>query len=327
MHDLKGSRVLVTGGAGFVGSHIADQLIANEGVREVILLDNLLRGSRRNIVNALQSGRATFLEGDIRDRALLDRVFAGVDYCFHMAALRITRCAENPREALEVMYDGTFNVVEACVRHQVRKLVAGSSASIYGMASAFPTREDHHPYNNRTLYGAAKMANELMYRAFNDLCGLPYVATRYFNIYGPRMDTEGKYTEVLIRWYFLVKHGQQPVIFGEGDQTMDFVFVEDVARASILAMKSAVADEVFNVASGKETSLRQLCHALLGAMGSPLQPKHAPLPPERRAVEVRRRLADTSKARGLLNFEARVGLEEGLGRLVRWLDEYGETVR
>ena len=327
MYQLTDSRILITGGAGFIGSHIADQLIEREGVREVILLDNMLRGSRTNIEKALASGRAQLVEGDIRDRALVDKLCSGVDYVFHMAALRITRCAENPREALEVMYDGAFNVVEACVRHKVRKLVAASSASIYGTADVFPTDEGHHPYNNRTLYGAAKMANELMYRAFNDMYGLPYVAMRYFNVYGPRMDREGKYTEVLIRWYGLIKKAESPLIFGEGDQTMDFVDVEDVARANVLAMKAGVSDQVFNVASHRETSLRQLCEALLATMGSRLEPKHVPLPSERKAVEVRRRLADTSKARELLGFEARISLEEGLARLVRWLDAHADTVR
>jgi UDP-glucose 4-epimerase len=327
VNELNGSRILITGGAGFIGSHIADQLIAHEGAGEVILLDNLLRGSRRNVEAVLGSGRARLVEGDIRDRSLLDQVFTGVDYVFHMAALRITRCAENPREALEVMYDGAFNVVDACVRHKVKKLVAASSASIYGTADSFPTREEHHPYNNRTLYGAAKAANELMYRAFNDMYGLPYAAMRYFNVYGPRMDTEGKYTEVLIRWYGLIKKGEPPLIFGEGEATMDFVEVEDVARANVLAMKTSVSDEVFNVASQRETSLRQLCLALLATMGSRLEPRHVPLPAERKAVEVRRRLADMSKARELLGFEARIGLEEGLSRLVRWLDAYSDTVR
>lgn len=327
MYQLTDSRILITGGAGFIGSHIADQLIEQEGVREVVLLDNMLRGSRANVEKALASGRARLVEGDIRDRALVDTLFSGVDYVFHMAALRITRCAENPREALEVMYDGAFNVVEACVRHKVKKLVAASSASIYGTADVFPTDENHHPYNNRTLYGAAKMANELMYRAFNDMYGLPYAAMRFFNVYGPRMDREGKYTEVLIRWYGLVKKGESPLIFGEGDQTMDFVDVEDVARANVLAMKAAVSDQVFNVASHRETSLRQLCEALLATMGSKLEPKHVPLPSERKAVEVRRRLADTRKSRELLGFEARVSLEEGLARLVRWLDAHADTVR
>ena len=327
MNELRGARILITGGAGFVGSHIADQLIAHEGVREVVLLDNMLRGSRRNLEPALASGRVRLIEGDIRDRGLLDEVFPGTDFCFHMAALRITRCAENPREALEVMHDGAFNVVEACVRHKVRKLVAASSASVYGTATAFPTSEDHHPYNNRTLYGAAKMANELMYRAFNDMYGLRYAAMRYFNVYGPRMDREGKYTEVLIRWYDRIKRGEAPIIFGAGDQTMDFVYVEDVARANVLAMKADASDEVFNVACGVETSLRQLCDALLRAMDAKLEPAHVPLPAERKAVEVQRRLADTRKAERLLGFRAEVGLDDGLRRLVQWLDSYGETVR
>jgi UDP-glucose 4-epimerase len=325
--NLEGSRILITGGAGFVGSHITDVLLEREGVGQVVLLDNMLRGSRRNVAHALATGKAELVEGDIRDRALLDRLFAGVHYCFHMAALRITRCAENPREALEVMYDGTFNVVEACVKHGVKKLVAASSASVLGTASSFPTTEDHHPYNNRTLYGAAKAANEHLYRAFNDLYGLRYTAMRYFNVYGPRMDREGKYTEVLIRWYDRIKRGEPPLIFGPGDQTMDFVYVEDIARANVLAMKADVSDEVFNVACGVETSLRQLCEVLLRAMDARVPPQHVPLPAERKAVEVTRRLADTSKAARLLGFRAEVGLEDGMRRLVRWLDAYGETVR
>lgn len=322
---LQGSRILITGGAGFVGSHVADRLLAEHDPAEVILLDNLLRGSRENVADALATGRARLVEGDIRDRALLDETLAGVDHCFHLAALRITRCAENPREALEVMYDGTFNVAEACVRHGVKKLVAASSASVYGTADDFPTSERHHPYNNRTLYGAAKAANELMYRAFADMYGLRYAALRYFNIYGPRMDREGKYTEVLIRWYDLLRRNEPPLIFGEGDQTMDFVYVGDVARATILAMVADVSDEVFNVASQKETSLLELCRALLRTMDRAIEPVHVPLPGERKAVEVRRRLADTSRARELLGFRAQVDLDEGLQHLVRWLDGHGEA--
>ena len=330
MNDLQGSRVLITGGAGFIGSHIADQLLDKEGVGEVVLLDNMLRGSRRNVERALASGRTRLVEGDIRDLALVDEVLQGVDYVFHMAALRITRCAENPREALEVMYDGAFNVVEGCARHKVKKLVAASSASIYGTADVFPTPEQHHPYNNRTLYGAAKLASELMYRSFNDMYGLPYTAMRYFNVYGPRMDREGKYTEVLIRWYHLIKKGEPPLIFGDGDQTMDFVYVEDVARANVLAMKAAASDEVFNVASGRETSLRELCLALLKTMGSPLEPRHVPLPAERKAVEVLRRLADTAKAKELVGFETCVASRGGpfpARELARRIRRYHQVTR
>jgi len=286
----------------------------------------MLRGSYRNIEAAMASGKVKFVEGDIRDRDLLDRLCDGVDYCFHMAALRITRCAENPCEAFDVMYQGVFNVIESCLAHRVKKLVAASSASIYGQADSFPTNETHHPYNNRTLYGAAKMASELMCRAFHDMQQLNYVAMRYFNVYGPRMDTEGKYTEVLIRWYYLIKEMKQPVVFGDGEQTMDFVYVGDVARANILSMKSNVTNEVFNVATGVETSLKQLCHELISVMGSTVEPRFVPLPAERKAVEVQRRLADISKAAKMIGFRPSVPISAGLEQLVKWLDTRTENV-
>ncbi|MCJ7812428.1 NAD-dependent epimerase/dehydratase family protein, partial [bacterium] len=262
MNDLAGKRVLITGGAGFVGSHTTDQLIL-ENVSEIVIVDNLIRGHMENIELAIQSGKINFIEGDIRDVNLMNKIFENMDYCFHMAALRITRCAENPREALDVMLNGTFNVIDMCVKHKIQKLVAASSASIYGNADHFPTKEDHHPYNNHTFYGATKLSNELMYRSFKDMYDMHYIAMRYFNIFGPRMDREGKYTEVLIRWYYSIKEGKQPLIFGDGKQTMDFIDVEDIARANILALKSDVTDVVFNVASGIETSLVELCFALL----------------------------------------------------------------
>jgi len=318
-NEISGSRILITGGAGFIGSFIADQLV-ERGVAEVILLDNMLRGTQSNVARALSTGRAKLIEGTICDTNLLDALLDGIDYCFHMAALRITHCAEHPREALETMYVGTFNVAEACVKHRVKKLVAASSASIYGMADDFPTAEQHHPYNNRTLYGAAKAANELMFRSFNEMFGLDYVAMRFFNVYGPRMDIHGRYTEVLIRWHRLIKDGKRPLIFGDGKQTMDFVYVEDTARSCVLAMQSNAMDEVFNVAAGEEVSLEQLCWALLRVMNSDIQPEYVPVPEGRRKVEVMRRLAEVSKAETLLGFRVEVTLEEGLRRLVKWLD-------
>lgn len=318
MNQISGARVLITGGAGFIGSFIADQLL-DENVEEIILVDNFIRGSRENVRDAMSSGKVKLVEGDIRDRGLLNSLFHDIDYCFHMAALRINHCAEKPREALEVMFDGTFNVAESCVKRGVKKSIVASSASVYGTASVFPTKEEHHPYNNHTLYGVAKTANEGMFRSFHDMFGLNYNAMRYFNVYGPRMDVYGKYTEVLIRWYHLIKDGKQPLIYGDGKQTMDFVYVEDVARANILALKAEVTDEVFNVASGVESSLEELCWALLEVMGSDLKPKYVPLPDDRRKVEVRRRLADIIKARENIDFVAKVSLKEGLQRLVEWL--------
>jgi nucleoside-diphosphate-sugar epimerase len=320
MINLTGSKILITGGAGFIGSFITDQLL-QEDVEEIIIVDDLIRGSKQNIEKALSSDKIKLLIGDICDRSLLDSLFKGVDYCFHMAALRINQCVAEPRRALEVMFDGTFNVAEACVKHRIKKIVIASSASIYGTADIFPTKEDHHPYNNHTLYGAAKTANEGMFRSFYDMYGLEYNAMRYFNVYGPRMDIYGKYTEVLIKWYHLIKKGRQPLIYGDGKQSMDFVYVEDVARANILALKCTVADDVFNVASGIETSLEDLCLALLASMKSGLAPKYVPLPDERKKVEVNRRLADISKAKSKLGFHPSVTLREGLEKLIHWLNQ------
>ncbi|HBR15111.1 MAG TPA: NAD-dependent epimerase [Candidatus Omnitrophica bacterium] len=320
MNFTHNTTILLTGGAGFVGSHVIDQLLP-EGIREIVVIDNFVRGSRENIQGPLAGGRVRLMEGDIRDRDLIDEAFKGVDFCFHLAALRITQCAAEPREALEIMYDGTFNVLEACVKHHVKKLVFASSASVYGQAVVFPTREEHHPYGNYTLYGAAKMANELMCRSFSHMYGLKFNALRYFNIYGPRMDAYGKYTEVLIRWYHAIREGKPPLIYGDGRQTMDFVYIEEIARATILALKADVCDEAFNIAGGVETSLEELCYLLLEVMASDLKPRYVPLPEDRKKVEVWRRLADTSKAKAMIGFEAKVDLKEGLRHLVRWLDK------
>ncbi len=317
--DLRNKKILVTGGCGLIGSTIIDQLVRDEGVAEVRIIDNLTRGTLLNIESAQRSGKVHLLRKDIRNIDDIRPHFDGVDVVFHQAAIRITACAELWRECLDVLVTGSFNVVESCAQAGVKRLVAASSASVYGLADQFPTDERHHLYNNRTWYGAAKIANEAMYRAFNDMTGLPYVALRYFNVYGPRMDVFGKYTEVLIRWLDCLDKGEAPKIFGDGKQTMDFVYVEDIARANILAAKSDVSDEVFNVASGEETSLRGLLDMLLKVTG------HTQVAPEyqaeRKVNPVPRRLASTEKARRLLGFEAQIGLEEGLRRLVAWRRE------
>src|SRR5262245_36003194 len=311
-------RVLVTGGAGLVGSHIVDLLVASARrprYAEVVVLDNFVRGRRENLACALAQGPVTIVEGDIRDRALLAEVMDGIDVLFHQAAIRITQCAEEPRLALEVLVDGTFNVLEAAARHKVKKVVAASSASVYGLAEVFPTTEEHHPYGNRTLYGAAKTFNEGLLRSFHEMYGLSYVALRYFNVYGPRMDIYGAYTEVLIRWMERIAAQQPPIIFGDGSQTMDFVYAEDIARANILAARASVTDAVFNVASGVETSLNDLAKTLLRVMDSDLAPQYGP---ERKVNPVPRRLASTVNARERLGFETEVQLEDGLRRLVAW---------
>ena len=308
---------MITGGAGLVGSHIADQLV-DEGVGEIIVFDNFVRGRSENLIYAKSRGRLTVVEGDLRDTKLLTDTMNGTDVVFHQAAIRITQCAEEPRPALEVLADGTFNVLEAAVKTGVEKVIAASSASVYGMAEEFPTNEHHHPYNNRTLYGAAKAFNEGLLRSFHSMYGLNYIALRYFNVYGPRMDIYGAYTEVLIRWMERIAAGKPPLILGDGSQTMDFVYIEDVARANILAAQADVSDEVFNIASGIETSLNDLAFALLTVMDSDLMPEYGP---ERKVNSVPRRLADTRKAEQMLSFRAQVSLEEGLRRLVDWWEE------
>ncbi len=309
-------RALITGGAGLIGSHIADALIEG-AISEVVVLDNFSRGRRENLVSAAAKGNVTIVEGDICDRSLVREVMDGIDVVFHQAALRITHCAEDPRLAIEVLADGTFNVIEAAVNAKVKKVIAASSASIYGLAEVFPTPENHHGYNNRTIYGAAKLFNEGLLRSFHQMYGLDYIALRYFNVYGPRMDTCGVYTEVLIRWMESLAAGKACQIYGDGTQTMDFVYIEDVARANILAARSEITDEVFNVASGVETSLNELAAALGSAMGSTLPSAHGPA---RKVNAVSRRLADI-RAAERLGFRAQVSLEEGLARLVRWWEK------
>ncbi|MBD9444040.1 SDR family NAD(P)-dependent oxidoreductase [Rhizobium sp. RHZ01] len=311
---MKNKRILITGGAGLIGSHIAD-LVAREDPREIVVLDNFVRGRRENLVDAIDRARVTIVEGDIRDRALLKDVSQGIDVVFHQAAIRITQCAEEPRLAFDVLAGGTFDVLEAAVQAGVSKVVAASSASVLGLADTFPTTEEHHPYNNRTIYGAAKAFNEGLLRSFAEMYGLRYVALRYFNVYGPRMDVYGAYTEVLIRWMERIASGLPPIILGDGMQTMDFVHVHDIARANLLAAKSDVTDEVFNVASGSETSLRELAALLTKVMGSSLEPQFGPA---RKVNAVPRRLASTAKAEKLLGFSAKVTMEEGLRDLVEW---------
>lgn len=314
MTELTGARVVVTGGAGLIGSTIADQLLDHQ-VASIVVLDDFSRGVEANLAGVATHASCEIVRGSITDRDLVHDVVRDADVVFHQAAIRITRCAEEPRVAFDVLAAGTFNVVEAAAEHEVTKLVAASSASVYGLAETFPTAEDHHPYDNRTIYGAAKTFNEGLLRSFNEMAGLDYVALRYFNVYGPRMDMHGVYTEVLIRWMERIERGDPPIIFGDGSQTMDFVFSTDIARANLLGAQAPVSDRVYNVASGTETSLKSLAEQLLHTMGSELGIEHGP---ERGVNAVPRRLADTTAAATDLGFRAEVDLASGLDQLVAW---------
>jgi len=312
---VEGARFLVTGGAGTIGSHVVD-LLAEGGAASVVVLDDLTRGRVANLERSLESGVVELVEGDIRDVDVVNRLAEGRDGVFHLAAIRITQCAEDPRLAHEVLSTGTFNVVDAAQRAGVRKVVASSSASVYGLAEDFPTAENHHPWANDTIYGAAKVYNEGLLRSFHAMYGLDYVALRYFNVYGPRMDVHGVYTEVLIRWMERMAVGQAPLVLGDGKQTMDFVDVRDIARANILALEAPATDDVFNIASARETSLLELAQMLAVAMGrSDLVPEFGPA---RKVNPVNRRLADIAAAQEHLGWRPGIALEDGLADLVSW---------
>ena len=313
--NITDSTIVVTGGAGLIGSTTIERLLRHHQPKRIVVFDNFSRGTRMNLVAALTDPRVVVVEGDIRDRGAVGDVMAGADAVIHMAALRITACAADPRLAFDVMCGGSFNVVEAARKHGVRKVIAGSTASVYGMADEFPTMETHHPYNNRTWYGASKVMLEGLLRSYNEMYGLPYVALRYFNVYGPRMDIHGKYTEVLVRWMERLDAGEPPLILGDGTQTMDFVYVDDVAQANIDALTADVSDDVFNVATGVETSLNELAALLSRVMGVSRAPEYRE---ERNVNSVSRRLASTDKARRMIGFTASVSLKEGLTRLVEW---------
>jgi UDP-glucose 4-epimerase len=312
---LKNATVLVTGGAGLIGSHIVDCLV-DAGVGEIRVLDNLVRGRLDNLERASARHPVKFVKGDIRDRAAVAEAVGGCDYVFHEAAIRITLCAEQPRECIDVLVTGALNVFEAAANAGVRKVVYASSASIYGPADVFPTHERHHPYNNRTLYGAAKLMNEGIACHFFDQRGLRSIGLRYFNVYGPRMDVTGAYTEVFVRWLDCIDKGERPHIYGDGSTTMDTVYVGDVARANILAAQADQDFGAYNIAGGRETSLLELWRTMLKITGAGhIEPEFHP---PRMVNLAARRLADVERAREDLGFVADTPLEEGLRRLQAW---------
>jgi UDP-glucose 4-epimerase len=312
MHQLDGARVMVIGGAGFLGSHIVDGLTGT-AAREILVLDNFVRGTRRNLRQASEDPRVRVVDGSITDVEMLRELMAGTDYVFHLAALWLHECVNEPRSALEVNVVGTYNVVEAAVDAGVKKVVYSSSASVYGDAAFTPMTEEH-PFHNRTMYGATKIAGEQFFRAFNEQRGLEYAGLRYMNIYGPRMDYQGAYVSVIMKVLDRIDAGEPPVIFGDGSQAYDFVHVSDVARANILAMQADASDEFFNIGMGVKTTIGELVDLLLEITESDLQPEFRP----QEQMFVTNRVGSTEKAERLLGFRARVPLEEGLRSVVEW---------
>jgi UDP-glucose 4-epimerase len=310
--ELTNKRIALVGGAGLLGSHIVDQLL-EEDVAEVVVFDNLLRGSTANLAGAIRNPRLRFIQASMTDDEALRDALTGIDGVFLLASLWLGECVNEPRKAWEVNVLGTWNVVEACLDLGIKRLVFSSSASVYGNALVTPMTEDH-PFNNRTTYGATKIANEQMLRAIYQQHGLPFVGHRYMNIYGPRMDYEGTYVSVIMRVLDRIWAGERPVIFGDGTQMYDFIYVGDAAEANVLSMKVDCADEFFNIGMGVGTTISELVDVLLDLTGSDLQPEYRP----QEQSFVTHRVGSTDKAERLLGFRARTPLREGLSRVIDW---------
>ena len=309
---LDNARVALIGGAGLVGSHIVDQLLTTR-VASILVFDNFIRGTRANLRAASRDPRVRIVDASITDRAALDRELAGVDGVFLLASLWLGECVNDPRSAWEVCTMGTWNVIEACRAHGIKRVVYSSSASVYGNALTVPMTEEH-PFNNRTTYGATKIACEQMFRAIYTQHKLPYVAFRYMNIYGPRMDYRGTYVSVIMKVLDRIFAGQPPVIFGDGSQVYDFIYVEDVAEANVLGMKADCGDECFNIGMGAGTTINELVDLLLDLTGSSLRPEYRP----QEQSFVTYRIGSIEKASELLGFRARTPLREGLARVLAW---------
>jgi len=304
--------VAVIGGAGLIGSHLVDRL-RQEKVQEIRVFDNLYRGSRENLQESLKDSRVRFIEGDLVNMEQLRAALQGADYVFHLAAAWLLECLEKPRFAVNVNIMGTMNVLELCREVGIKRLVFSSSASVYGNAVTVPMEEDH-PFNNRTLYGATKIAGEQLCRAFYEMYGLNYVGLRYMNVYGPRQDYKSAYTVVIMKILDRLDQGKAPLIYGDGAQSYDFIYVEDAATANICAMKAEAIDEFYNVGMGVKTSINELTHLILQITGSSLKPQYEP----QGITFVTHRVGSTEKAARDLGFQAQTGLREGLERLISW---------
>ncbi|MES2949224.1 MAG: NAD-dependent epimerase/dehydratase family protein [Pseudomonadota bacterium] len=313
--DINGKKLVIVGGAGLIGSHTVDRLL-QEDVKEVVIYDNFVRGRVENLSNALKDPRVKIFEagGDILQTDILEAAFDGADGVFHLAALWLLQCHEYPRSAFDTNVRGTFNVMEACVKKGIKRLVYSSSASVYGDAVQEPMTEDH-PFNNQNFYGATKIAGEAFLRSFHHRYGLNYVGLRYMNVYGPRQDYHGAYIAVIMKMLDAIDKGQSPTIMGDGSEAFDFVAVEDCGLANVCAMKAEATDRFYNVGTGKRTSLKELAEMLrvLTNCDKPIN-----FAPRSQATLVRNRIGCPKRATADLGYTANIDLNEGLKRLIDW---------
>lgn len=321
-NELNGKSLLVIGGAGLIGSHIVDELL-NYDVKEIVIYDNFARGTAENLENALKDPRVKTFElgGDILQTDILDQAVKDKDYVFHLAALWLLHCHDYPRSAFHVNVEGTFNVLEACVKHKVKKLIYSSSASVYGDALQLPMTEEHI-YNNKTFYGATKIAGEHMCRAFYHRYGLDYVGLRYMNVYGARQDYKGTYIAVIMKILDRIDQGLPPLVYGDGSQAYDFIYVTDVARANICALTSQATNQCYNVGSGVQTSIKALTEELLRITNSSLSIQFEPAG----QTFVTNRIGDPTRANNELGFKYAIDLEQGLKELIEWRNSHKTLV-
>ena len=320
--DIKGKRLLLIGGAGLIGSHTADELL-KEDVRELVIYDNLSRGSLENLEDALKDPRCKVFEagGDILHTDILDAAMRDIDGVFHFAALWLLQCHEYPRSAFKVNIEGTFNVLDACVKHNIKRLVYSSSASVYGDAMEEPMTENH-PYNNKNFYGATKIAGEHMCRAYYHRYKLPYVGLRYMNVYGARQDYKGAYIAVIMKILDRLDQNLSPIVYGDGSQAYDFVYVTDCGRANVCAMKADTVDTFYNVGMGIKTTIKELTELILEVTGSDLQIQYKPSG----TTFVKNRVGSPIKANKEIGFEAKTDLRIGLQELIEWRNSHKEAL-
>ncbi|MEI7472284.1 MAG: NAD-dependent epimerase/dehydratase family protein [Chitinophagaceae bacterium] len=314
--EIKGSSCIVIGGAGFIGSHIVKELLKQD-VSQVCIYDNLSRGTLDNISVSMQDARCSLWKGDIRETDVLDAALAGKDYVFCTAALWLLHCKDYPRTAFEVNIAGTFNVLEACVKHKIKKLIWSSSASVYGDAVELPMTEEH-PFLNKNFYGATKIAGEAMATAFHERYGLQVIGLRYMNVYGPGQDQTAAYTGVIPIMLNKIDAGETPVINGDGTQAYDFIYVEDVARCNVLALMADIPYGFYNVGTEVQTSIKSLCDTIVQLKGSQFTVQYQPYSENDARAMVQNRIGAAGKAKKELGFEFQYSLEEGLKQLIDW---------
>jgi len=318
--EIKNSKILVIGGAGFIGSFVVSELLKHD-VAEVIVYDNFARGKKSHLDESLKDKRCSIypIGGDIRETDILNTAMKGMDYVICLSAMWLLHCKDFPRTAFDVNIAGTFNVFEACVNNNIKKIILSSSASVYGDAVELPMTEEH-PFNNKNFYGATKIAGEAMATAFNDRYGMKVIGLRYMNVFGPHQDQTAAYTGVVPIMLNKIDANEAPVINGDGTQAYDFIYVEDVARCNVQALISDTDYGFYNVGTEVQTSIKELCDLILELKKSKLKVTYKPYSADDARALVQNRIGSAVKAEKELGFKFKYNLTEGLLKLIEWRD-------